>query len=150
MSDSKTMDADLLSVAGIRPTRERRLLLRIIGANPHLDAAEIFQLARKENPRIGLATVYRTLRTLSESGVIESSGLGQDHSHFEVRRRDHLHLVCSECGKVLDIPAPFDSATIGAAHGFTITRSNLEVVGLCKSCRRSRSQAESRTSSNRP
>jgi Fe2+ or Zn2+ uptake regulation protein len=140
---------NLLQDAGIRPTPERRLLLRIIGGNPHLDAAEIFQLARKKRPRIGLATVYRTLRALERSGVIEASGLGQDHSHFEIRRLDHIHLVCLECGKVLDVPAPFDTDEIGTAYGFQIARSNLEFVGLCEDCRRDSSPADSETDARR-
>jgi Fe2+ or Zn2+ uptake regulation protein len=142
MTDVEAQAARLLREAGIRPTPERSVLLRIIGGTPHLDAAEIYQLARERSPRIGLATVYRTLRTLERSGVIEVCGLGQGHSHYEIRRRHHVHLVCVECGKVLDIPSAIDIAKLAQAHGFTVTHSNLELVGVCQDCRRTLQSAE--------
>ena len=94
----KPSPIERLRASGRRMTRERELLVRIIDRNPHLDAAEIYRIARRKRPRIGLATVYRTLNLLEQLGVVRASELGETHSHYEVRQDDHLHLVCSECG----------------------------------------------------
>lgn len=126
---------DQLRANGRRVTPERELLIGIIGANPHLDASEIFRIARDINPRIGLATVYRTLRLLEEIDVIDSRRLGEDHSHYEMRQNDHVHLVCAECGTVLDVPSPFDPRAFGRRRGFEVRNPRLELVGVCAACR---------------
>lgn len=134
MADRMSMP-ERLRAEGKRVTPERKLLLEIIDANPHLDAAEIYDRARGVNPRIGLATVYRTLRLLETMDVIDSSGLGQDHSHYEMRQDDHVHLVCSECGAVFDVAAPFNPQVFGRRRGFEVRQTRLELVGICDHCR---------------
>ena len=131
-----------LRAEGKRVTRERELLLDIINANPHLDATEIFTRARRKNPRIGLATVYRTLRLLERLDVIDSNDLGEDHDHYEMRQEDHVHLVCSECGAVLDVEPPFDARSFGRRRGFEVRQTRLELVGLCRKCRVRRSTSK--------
>ncbi len=144
MSDRLSMP-DRLRAEGKRVTRERELLLGIIDANPHLDAAEIFRRARDVSPRIGLATVYRTLRLLETMDVIDANDLGEDHSHYEMRQQDHVHLVCSECGSVLDVTPSFDPEAFGRRRGFEVRQTRLELVGVCSACRaKARSDAESR------
>lgn len=131
--DSSSLRSSL-AAAGRRLTRERKLLLEIIAKNPHSDAAQLYALARSKSPRIGLATVYRTLRMLEELNVVESRHLGEDHSHYEVRGHDHLHVVCSRCGALADVPLPIDIREVARATGFAITQARLELVGLCPSC----------------
>ena len=123
-----------LAEAGKRITPDRELLLRIIDRNAHLDATEIFEIARRERPRIGLATVYRTLNLLRELGVIRASELGETHRHFEVQRDEHVHLICSCCGRVLDMPPPEALQQMAASRGFQVERSRLDLVGLCAEC----------------
>ena len=120
--------------AGRRLTSERKLLLRIIDRNAHCDASELFQLARAENPRIGIATVYRTLHLLEEMGMIHSSGLGEDHTHYEISHEPHVHLVCTACGTVLDLPSPDTLNELEKQSGFRIERTTLELFGLCPKC----------------
>lgn len=130
-----------LAAAGKRVTPERELLIEVIGRHPHSDAFEILQRARERMPRIGLATVYRTLRLLEELDVVEARHLGQPHSHYEVRHSDHLHLVCASCGAVLDLPSPIDTRTLRREHGFQVVQSRLELLGLCAGCRAKRDEA---------
>jgi len=125
---------ETLRAAGRRITPERDLLVRIIDRNPHLDATEIYRLARKTRPRIGLATVYRTLNLLKELGVVRASELGEAHRHYEVRGDEHVHLVCSECGRVVDVPAPKRLRAQAEARGFQVERYRLELIGRCADC----------------
>jgi len=128
-----------LRAAGKRVTPERELLVRIIDRSPHLDAAEIHRIAREEQPRIGLATVYRTLSLLEELGVIRACDLGEAHSHYEVLRDDHLHLVCSECGRIVDLPSPAPLRKLAESRGFCVERIRLELIGTCRTCAKKRS-----------
>lgn len=127
-----------LRAAGKRVTPERELLVRIVDRNPHLDAAEIYRIAKTRQPRIGLATVYRTLNLLDDLGVIRSSELGEDHRHYEVMDEEHVHLVCSDCGRILDIPAPKPLHALAAANGFRVEQTRLEMIGYCASCAKKR------------
>lgn len=128
-----------LKAAGKRVTPERELLVRIIDRNPHLDATEIYQIARDKQPRIGLATVYRTLNLLRELGVVRACELGETHRHYEVQQEDHVHLVCCDCGRVIDIPSPKLIRELAASRGFHVERIRLELIGYCNDCAKKRS-----------
>lgn len=123
-----------LRAAGRRITPERELLLQIIERNAHLDATEIHGLAREINPKIGLATVYRTLSLLEELDMIRASGFGEDHSHYEVRHADHVHMICTECGRIIDAAYPTDLYEVIDREGFTVRESRLELLGACAAC----------------
>lgn len=135
MSRARPKISERLRAAGRRITPERELLLRIIERNAHLDATEIHRLARSVNPRIGLATVYRTLSLLGELDMIRSCGFGEDHSHYEVRQTDHVHLICIECGRVIDAPYPDGLRSLTEREGFAVRQSRLELLGVCDRCR---------------
>ena len=127
-----------LRAVGKRVTPERELLLRILASNPHLDAMEIHRIAREQQPRMSLATVYRTLSLFEELGVVRACGLGEAHAHYEVRHDDHLHLVCSECGRIIDLPSPVSLRKIAESEGFRIERIRIELIGLCSACAKKR------------
>ena len=88
---------------GIRLTAQRRALIETIQeATSHLDAASLLSLARKRDPKIDRATVYRTIELLKRLGLIDELDLmhleGEKH-YYEVKtRKDHLHLACFRCG----------------------------------------------------
>ncbi len=127
-----------LRADGRRITQERRLLLQIIEKNSHLDAAEIYELARKENPKISLSTVYRTVNLLRGLGLVEASPLGEDHYHYEVRLQEHYHLICLGCNKVIEIPPSDAVKRLGAERGFEIVGVKLEIFGYCEECQEKR------------
>jgi len=126
--------AKRFTAAGKRLTPERELLLRIIDRNAHLDAAEIYRRARAENPHIGLATVYRTLHLLRDLGLVHSIGLDEGHRHYEIHRKDHVHLICSRCGKVTEIEVPGALLRLSKSEGFEVHQTRFEMIGYCKEC----------------
>src|ERR1700728_1273015 len=89
----------------IRLTAQRRALIETIQeADGHLDAAGLLELARKRDPKIDRATVYRTLELLKRLGLIDELDLmhinGEKH-YYEVKtQKDHLHLACFRCGEI--------------------------------------------------
>jgi len=123
-----------LRSAGKRLTAERELLFDIIAEHPHLDAAAIYRLALEASPKIGQATVYRTLNLLSELGLVDVSTFGEAHAHYELRTDDHAHLICLECGSVREIPPPDGLRSMKGLDGFEVHRTELEMIGLCPKC----------------
>lgn len=127
---------------GIRLTAQRRALVETIqAATSHLDAASLLEQARKRDPDIDRATVYRTIDLLKRMGMIDELDLmhleGEKH-YYEVRtRKDHLHLACFGCGEIMEFTSPsFErlKQEIGFKNEFRIQVMRLEVGGLCKKC----------------
>jgi Fur family ferric uptake transcriptional regulator len=96
---------------GVRLTAQRRALIETIQeATSHLDAASLLSLARKRDPNIDRATVYRTLELLKRLGMIDELDLmhlnGEKH-YYEVKtQKDHLHLACFRCGEIEEFSSP--------------------------------------------
>jgi Fur family ferric uptake transcriptional regulator len=127
---------------GIRLTTQRRALIETIQeATTHLDAVSLLNLARKRDPNIDRATVYRTIELLKKLGMIDELDLmhlnGEKH-YFEVKtRQDHLHLACFECGEITEFAtSTFErlKQEIAAANQFEIQVTRLEVGGFCGAC----------------
>ncbi len=100
----------LLRAKGKRITGQRALLLQIIQESQgHLDAEQLYRRARQRDPRLNLATVYRTLNLLKESNLIEQRYLSRDHHRemFESKAApEHYHFTCIACGKVIEFESP--------------------------------------------
>ena len=131
---------DVLTDAGVRPTRQReRVLAELMGERDDVTAQELYERLRSGGEKLGLATVYRTLGLLAEAGVIDALS----HRPGELCYRwcgegHHHHLVCSSCHQVVEL----DDCELGPwldrisqAHGFVTTGHRLEVSGLCGACR---------------
>lgn len=127
---------------GIRLTAQRRALIETIQeATSHLDAASLLDLARKRDPNIDRATVYRTIELLKRLGMIDELDLmhlnGEKH-YYEVKtQKDHLHLACFRCGEIVEFTSSaFErlKREIGIKNNFDIQVMRLEVGGLCKRC----------------
>ncbi len=135
---------DELSSRGIRLTAQRRVLIETIQqAEGHLDAAMLLRLARRRDPNIDRATVYRTLQLLKRLRLVDELDLmhltGERHYYEARTRRDHMHLACFECGAIREFAtAAFDrlKQEIARENNFDIRVIRLEVGGRCEQCRR--------------
>ena len=123
---------------GQRQTRQRDAILRVIAeADGPLSVPEIHDLARREHPGTGLATIYRTLKLLQDGGQIQSVILPSGESRFETARRGHHeHFQCRGCEHVFDLhecplKLPRGSALGG---GFIVEDHELTLYGLCPDC----------------
>lgn len=139
MHDLATVSEGRFRATGKRMTQQRRLLVRILAeAGGHLDAREVYDRARQHDPRLSLATVYRTLNSLKEAGVVRELHLDEEHHHYELDGQDgHSHLVCLGCGKVMEVDsrALVEAAqAIGQASGFAISSAQVELTGYCAEC----------------
>jgi Fur family ferric uptake transcriptional regulator len=123
----------------IRMTKRRRLVLDILREHGHLDAYELLAIARKKDPRISLATVYRALAYFRERDVIHGRTFGEGHTHFEIHDAEagsHAHLICTGCGRLQEIPGTFmrDLEQLADKENFLISKAHLDMFGLCEEC----------------
>ena len=124
---------------GYKLTRQRRAVIRAITATrDHLTPAALYQRSHQEYSKVGLATIYRTLEILNELGLIcELHGSGIGHSYTISNPQHHHHLVCSNCGTVVDCPGfrlKELEQTLSRETGFRIDDRRLEFSGLCQNC----------------
>jgi Fur family transcriptional regulator, ferric uptake regulator len=134
-----------LAARGVRMTAQRRLLVGIIQDSPrHLDAATLLEVAKKQDPGIDRATVYRTIALLKDRGLIDELDLmhieGEKHYYEAKTNRDHGHIACFRCGAILEYASSsFErlKKEIAQQSGFAIRTVRLEVGGFCKKCKRS-------------
>jgi Fur family transcriptional regulator, ferric uptake regulator len=123
-----------------RVTGQRRVLLEIIRARgEHLDAEELYRLARQRYPRLNLSTVYRTLSLLRDLGLIDEVHLGEDHHHYEIKPSAvHHHLICLGCGLVQEFSSLLAeelAASVAREHDFEIHGVQIDLTGFCARCR---------------
>jgi len=139
-----------LRARGLRLTRQRQVIAAVLEeAGEHLDAPEVLRRARARLPRLHLATVYRSLESLKQLGIIDELDLmhvnGTGH-YYEARTdKDHMHFTCQRCGSVLEIQSPLFhrlKGQIEGTHGLAIRVARLELGGLCGACAHRREKKE--------
>lgn len=139
-----------VSSKGVRMTAQRRAVIEVIqSAQEHLDAAALLDLARKREPSLDRATVYRTIELLKRLRLIDELDLmhlqGEKHFYEVKTRRDHVHLACFRCGRIAEYSSPlFEQlkAEISEQAGFEIRVTRLEVGGNCHACADAEKEAE--------
>ena len=131
----------LLRAKGKRITEQRALLLQIIQESEgHLDADELYRLGRHRDPRLNLATVYRTINLLKESNLIEQRYFARDHhrEHFELKAApEHYHFTCIACRKVIEFESPLIEQLrreVKRKFGVKFTHGCLCFEGYCADC----------------
>jgi len=129
-----------LKQRGYKLTPQRCAVLKVITrSREHLAPVAIHEEARKCHIKVGLVTVYRTLEILAELGLICEVHTGGRQRNYVMRRPvgHHHHLICSDCGKVVDFAAcDLDELEhkLSQKTGFKIESHILELHGRCPQC----------------
>jgi Fur family peroxide stress response transcriptional regulator len=127
---------------GLKATHQRMEVFReLAGAEDHPDAETIYQNVRRRVPAISRDTVYRTLATLEEHGLVRKAEILAGKGRYDANMDRHHHFVCTECGLVRDfycetldaLPIPKSVATLGRVES-----SHVQLRGLCAGCARGR------------
>jgi Fe2+ or Zn2+ uptake regulation protein len=124
---------------GGRVTSSRRLLLHALFDAPgHRTAEELAEVVQGHAPDVHLSTIYRNLDELERLGVIVHAHLGHGPATYHVAAGAHGHLVCEECGAMIEAPAELFRGLSRAARsrfGFAINPYHFAVLGRCHGCR---------------
>lgn len=120
---------------GLRMTEQRRIVARVIGAaEDHPDVEELYARASAIDPRISIATVYRTVKLFEEAGILERLEFGDGRARYEDAERDHHdHLIDMNSGEVIEFVDPDIEALqdrIAAKLGYKLIGHRLELYGV--------------------
>ncbi len=131
-----------LAAKDLKYSRQREEILNIfLSLNRHLTANELYNSVRKKYPRLGFATIYRTLKLLCECGLCRELKLEDGATRYEhlYGHRHHDHLICTKCGRFAEVVDPDIErlqAKLFKRHGFYPQRHSLELYGICKDCKK--------------
>ena len=105
---------DTLRGAGLRPTRQRLSLARLLfdGADRHVTAEQLHSEAERDGVRVSLATVYNCLHQFTDAGLLREVVVEAGRSYFDTNTMGHHHFFEAETGRLVDIPA--EQVSIGA------------------------------------
>jgi Fur family ferric uptake transcriptional regulator len=132
------MDAfrGFLSKQGLKFTRQRRVIAQVVfGSEEHLTLNDILARAREEQASVGYATVYRTMKLMSESGLATEHHFDDGQARYERAGADHHdHIICTRCGRIVefeDEEIERIQDLIATKLGFDVVSHRHEVYGSC-------------------
>ncbi len=130
---------EALQQIGYRLTPQRMMILEAIADSAgHLSAEEIHETVRTAYPYLDISTVYRTLDLLKTLHLVSETDLGRGPAQYELLSKGlHHHLICTECGEILDVPnSLLDSLrhAMSEEYDFHAEIEHLAVFGICSNC----------------
>lgn len=129
---------------GLRSTDQRRLIVETFFDSPnHVSIEELLATVRAKDPRVGYATVYRTLKLLTECGVAYERRFTDGLARYELADdlTHHDHLICVECASIVEFEEPRIETLqeeIAARYGYELRSHKHEMYGVCPSCQAKR------------
>ncbi len=125
---------------GLKQTRQREAILDVfLSSSGHITPEQLYERVREDQPDIGAATVYRTLKLLVEAGVADASTFIDGVTVYEHRHGHHDHLVCLGCNEVLEFKDDVierQQDEVASMHGYRLTRHRHHLFGYCARCQR--------------
>ena len=125
---------------GLRSTDQRRLIIETFFKSPnHVSIEELLAKVRREDSKVGYATVYRTLKLLAECGVANERRFGDGLTRYELadEASHHDHLICVECGSIVEFEEDRIESLqeeIANRYGFALRSHKHELYGVCAKC----------------
>jgi len=124
---------------GLKSTKQRDAVAEVFfSTSGHISAEELYLKVAKSHPGIGLTTVYRTLKLLTEAGLAKERRFGeQGVFEKEDNGRHHDHLICTRCGKIIEFKEPDIEKMqedVARRYNFVVVDHKMELYGLCRHC----------------
>ncbi len=120
---------------GIRPSYQRIKVLEYMhqkGGHPTVD--EIFRELSTDIPSLSKATIYNTLHTLVEAGLVGVVEIDESEKRFDINLTSHGHFQCEGCGTIYNFQVNIDQFLIDGLDDFEIKQKNIYFKGLCPNC----------------
>jgi len=130
--------AQLLKEHDLKATFQRMTILSVIEEWGHMNVDEIYAEVLKSHPTLSLATVYKNIVTMVERDVLVEVPISGQKSKYEVRKHEHLHLICRQCGSVMDQDIDDvlveDTRRVAQKSAFALEDRQVNLYGVCAAC----------------
>ncbi len=129
---------------GLKHSRQRDAIAQAFFAlGGHVPVDAVVARVRQQDPRVSVATVYRTMKLLAECGLAVPRHFGEGQTRYEPatsrQAEAHDHLICTSCGRIVEFESDRISELqirVARRHGFEVERRRVELYGRCSICRR--------------
>lgn len=140
MQDEVDVFENFLRGKNLKHSKPRHDILQVfLTSEGHLSAQELYARVRQKNPRIGSATVYRTLKLLEECGLARSMDYGDGTQRYEPDRFQHHHIICTSCNRTVEFLSPeLESILqhVQKEHQFIMQSHAVRILSVCTDCNR--------------
>ncbi len=122
----------LLKQNDLKATIQRTNILKSINRAGHINIDDIYDDLKKSYPTLSLATIYKNIILMLEQNVIIEVPINGKKSKYELKKDEHIHLICKSCGNIED--RELDSYCNIDIENFQIVSKQINLYGLCKNC----------------
>lgn len=125
---------------GLKSTRQRTLIVEaFFEQGGHVSVDELVHVVRRGDPHVSTATVYRTMKLLTDCGLAHARHFGDGQTRYEsaAGREHHDHLICTSCHTIVEFEndrIEVLQQEVARTHGFKVTDHKMELYGLCGAC----------------
>ena len=128
----------LLKENDLKATIQRTSILKSIDHAGHINIDDIYEDVKVQYPTLSLATIYKNIIVMQENNVIIEVPMNGEKSKYELKKEEHMHLICEVCGEIKDTnitPATKEALVI---ENFQLKSSQINLFGLCQTCQSKR------------
>lgn len=139
-------------------TQQREVIFHTLNSytGQHLSTEDIYEIVHEQYPKIGLATIYRTMELFSSLNIVQKLDFGDGCQRYELYSpHQHHHLLCISCGKIIEIKGSIANAlhtamtAMTAMTDFSVLNYQLYIHGYCKNCQAKQTHSGLAISANR-
>ena len=124
----------LLQNNDLKATIQRTSILKSIDQAGHINVDEIYEDVKELHPTLSLATIYKNIILMQENNVIVEVPMNGQKPKYELKKEEHMHLICQVCGKIQDREIKPEAKEALVVENFQLNSSKINLYGVCQSC----------------
>jgi len=126
----------LLKENDLKATIQRTSILKSIDHAGHINIDEIYEDVKELYPTLSLATIYKNIILMQTNNVIVEVPMNGEKSKYELKKDEHMHLICQECGTIQDTKMTKRTQEALFIENFKLNHSQINLYGVCNSCQK--------------
>lgn len=124
----------LLKEHDLKATIQRTSILKSIDQAGHINIDEIYEDVKEQHPTLSLATIYKNIILMQQNKVIVEVPMNNQKSKYELKKEEHMHLICEKCGTIQDTMISQDTQKALVIEHFRLNNAQINLYGLCQAC----------------
>lgn len=126
-----------LRTHNLKATPQRLVILESIFLHGHINIEKLYEEVKEKFNSISLATIYKNINAMTKNMILSEVKLPNEKTVYEIVKQSHAHLLCNNCGKVIDVEIDTTSIMeeIAKQHDFQVAQNDIVISGFCKECR---------------
>jgi len=126
----------LLKKNDLKATIQRTSILESIDKAGHINVDDIYDNVKQQYPTLSLATIYKNIIVMQEHNVIIEVPMNGEKSKYELKKEEHMHLICQSCGHIKDTEITTKTKEALIIENFQLKSSQINLFGLCEQCQK--------------